>query len=1010
VSAPEAIEKVAAFEFLAVRAPYAVDAAVLRQSYIHDDLLVPPADIMTHVPPDLRSIEHMSPIGRLVYEKVFCDRIEPLSAAWEDLLQELLDLIGPRVPACPMEEIEAPTGTTGGGLLLRDLERHAYIKRDGAFYILPDRLEQLVAVSLVPELIQALPIIQSERIKLDVKRLVKRLEMLFGRPLLQLVFDNGGHSLAFAQAKRGLFDALYVLYMLRRWTTVNLEHIIAGLRALHVVEALAIDQLYHHARAGTIDSAGKAALSTLAGMLPALRGWDLKSDVTGFPLLATEAALEAYMTATPIIHPLFARVFRYTSPFNDIKPIGVGDLKVVKHWLRGYKIGEISHIDNVLQSEVKKREHRHLEKTEEVFTFASEDQQETERDTQTTDRFELRREADQVVKTDLSANANLNLNVNYQGTGYTVVSTVSGGFAYNRSQTEQEKVVNSFARDVVDKSVSRVQSRVSRQRTTTKLFETEETNTHSFNNKEGKGHISGLYHWLDKEYWARVFNYGKRMMFEFTLPEPAAFLVESRLRAYEASLDVPQPPEPPKQEKLPQWLINLSPPAINETKFDELRRSYDLADFTFPVRTKKVEFVNAATGRNYFSEHGVDSSTWQARTFSCRLGAKDYRISKLTVRGYVYFWGTGEGGSNPAPNEVNTMELSVDGHRLVREVNHNVERWYFGSNFPGEYSTPGTLPFTDDQVSLSLGFWDNSQFDLSLRAELELAPAVLSDWQHKVYAKVKTIEQKRVDAVNADLQQSYQAELSTYRNRIAELRAVAINDLLQGQSEAHNRQLILRELKRQCLAMITKEFDADETDDTLTELETTDTRNVASEHRRLKVKELPNSSSPISATAEFEQVTKDVGFPVPDLPPARFKGRYIQFLEQAFEWQQLAYVCYPYFWATPPRWIELMNRSDDADPFLTAFLQAGSVKVLLAVTPAYDDAVLHYLATGEPWEGGPAPVIGDPLYIPIHEELRKQQDDLAGAVPDGKPWKFTLPTSLVYLQNSSTPLPPLSPE
>ena len=55
-----------------------------------------------------------------------------------------------------------------------------------------------------------------------------------------------------------------------------------------------------------------------------------------------------------------------------------------------------------------------------------------------------------------------------------------------------------------------------------------------------------------------------------------------------------------------------------------------------------------------------------------------------------------------------------------------------------------------------------------------------------------------------------------------------------------------------------------------------------------------------------------------------------------------------------------------------------------------------------------APVIGDPLYIPLYEELRKQQDDLANAVPDGEPWTFTMPTSLVYLQNSSTPLPPLS--
>ena len=113
---------------------------------------------------------------------------------------------------------------------------------------------------------------------------------------------------------------------------------------------------------------------------------------------------------------------------------------------------------------------------------------------------------------------------------------------------------------------------------------------------------------------------------------------------------------------------------------------------------------------------------------------------------------------------------------------------------------------------------------------------------------------------------------------------------------------------------------------------------------------------------------------------AKVKGRYIQFLEQAFEWGRMGYICYPYFWATPPKWIDLMNRTDDGDPNLTAFLRAGAIKVLVAVTPAYDEAVLHFLATREPWEGGPAPVIGDP-------------------------WTFTLPTSLVYLHGSTTALP-----
>jgi len=221
-------------------------------------------------------------------------------------------------------------------------------------------------------------------------------------------------------------------------------------------------------------------------------------------------------------------------------------------WLLGYKVGEISHIDNVLLGETKSRVHRHLEKTEDVFTLTSEQQEETTRDTQTTDRFEIKREAQNVVKSDLNVTAGLNVNLNYQGTGYTIVSTVTGGLGYTRSQTDQAKIASNFARDVVDKAVKRVQSRVSQTRTTTTLFETEETNTHSFENKTGKGHVSGLYRWLDKEYRSQIYNFGKRMMFEFVVPEPAAFLVESRLRAYETALEVPQPPTHPGLTELPK--------------------------------------------------------------------------------------------------------------------------------------------------------------------------------------------------------------------------------------------------------------------------------------------------------------------------------------------------------------------------------------------------------------------------------------------------------------------------
>jgi len=208
--------------------------------------------------------------------------------------------------------------------------------------------------------------------------------------------------------------------------------------------------------------------------------------------------------------------------------------------------------------------------------------------------------------------------------------------------------------------------------------------------------------------------------------------------------------------------------------------------------------------------------------------------------------------------------------------------------------------------------------------------------------------------------------------------------------------------------MIAKEFDSNQVEDVISKIEATKKVELDVYYPVLDVRSgsvsvdtTTNKNIIKEATAGFSDKLDDpkTSFIFPDIDQARLKGKYIQFLEQAFEWNQLSYIFYPYFWASVPKWIELMNREDDSDPLFTKFLQAGSSKVLLAVKPGYENAVLHFLATREPWEGGPSPVIGDPLYIPLYEEVRRQQDDLSGSEPVGDKWKFTLPTSLIYLES-----------
>ena len=130
-------------------------------------------------------------------------------------------------------------------------------------------------------------------------------------------------------------------------------------------------------------------------------------------------------------------------------------------------------------------------------------------------------------------------------------------------------------------------------------------------------------------------------------------------------------------------------------------------------------------------------------------------------------------------------------------------------------------------------------------------------------------------------------------------------------------------------------------------------------------------------------------------------GELIEFMEQAFEWSNLQYVAYPYYWADPARWPTLLTY-DNADPHVREFVRSGAVRMVVPVRLDLSEAVLFFLATGIPWFGGAAPIPGEPGYVAIADEIRNLR------IKDGPDetvvgeYRYTLPTALTILQESGT--------
>ena len=117
----------------------------------------------------------------------------------------------------------------------------------------------------------------------------------------------------------------------------------------------------------------------------------------------------------------------------------------------------------------------------------------------------------------------------------------------------------------------------------------------------------------------------------------------------------------------------------------------------------------------------------------------------------------------------------------------------------------------------------------------------------------------------------------------------------------------------------------------------------------------------------------ELGYPQMDLMEVKEEGRYIKFLEHAFEWHNMSYVFYPYFWSKKKEWPALIQL-DDRDPIFEKFLRAGAARVQVPVRQGYENMVDSFLASGAGtfFGGADTPIIDDELYLSIADEMKEQ--------------------------------------
>ncbi|MDR5796472.1 hypothetical protein QCE49_24100 [Caballeronia sp. LZ008] len=428
---------------------------------------------------------------------------------------------------------------------------------------------------------------------------------------------------------------------------------------------------------------------------------------------------------------------------GQVSPVGIGELLVVRQHTKAYVPGDVAHIENVLKTEKMSRETRRLERSETTFVTETETTKEEERDTQSTERFSLKRETSDTIKSDFEMKAGLAVDARY---GPMVEVKATMDIASGTSEESSTKQSSEFGKDIVNRSVSKLTEKVREQRSITTISEFEEKVGHGFDNTAGNGHISGVYQWVDKLMEAQVYDYGKRLMFDVVVPEPASFYIYLTDREKAEGAKIEKPKE-----------FTLSADDIDETTYLDSAREYGATGMEPPPALYKMlaKAWDGAPG---------PSADYMSKSETILI---DDGYKALTA--YV-----GRQRTTPAA-EVAYFRMVLGSSTLDIEsiAYHEVD-------------------MQERTGSVAVSFEGKKVFAYAVNLEIlcQRTDRAMQVWQQKMHAAIT---------------QAYIARMADYERALAAAKATE-GVTISGRNPSFNADFIASELKKTCISILTAQF------------------------------------------------------------------------------------------------------------------------------------------------------------------------------------------------------------
>jgi hypothetical protein len=223
-----------------------------------------------------------------------------------------------------------------------------------------------------------------------------------------------------------------------------------------------------------------------------------------------------------------------------IEPYAIGDLQMVRQRLVRYAAGEIARIENVMRGERKEISTRHTRRQVDFQEHRGGEEQTLQND-DADERTSLLEETRKLVAEKSVSNQYNNFQTSY---GPPTQTTLNGTWTRTMQPGADPGTedVTRFAREILNKTVSRINRTIGVVRASSTLNQVKDVVTSVIDNTSGHTNMRAVFRWLNKVYEACVVNYGNRLMMEFLVRRPAARFIAQEAALTEQRLARPVPP------------------------------------------------------------------------------------------------------------------------------------------------------------------------------------------------------------------------------------------------------------------------------------------------------------------------------------------------------------------------------------------------------------------------------------------------------------------------------------